>query len=52
MIESNKRAKSLIKNAVEVMNRDKLTQNTDDVKNYQEEVRKRLRDKKYQNEQQ
>ena len=52
MITSSKRAKSLIKNAFEVMNRDRIRQKSVDVRNYQEEVRRRLRDKKYEDERQ
>ena len=50
MITGSKRAKSLIKNAFEVMNRDRIKQNSDSIRNYQQEERRRLRDKKYEDE--
>ncbi|CDW84316.1 UNKNOWN [Stylonychia lemnae] len=52
MILGNKRAKSMLRDAFQVVNRDKITQNTSDIRNYQEEVRRRLRDKKYEDERQ
>eukprot|EP00347_Sterkiella_histriomuscorum_P014413 403360960 len=47
MIQSNKRAQSLLHHAIESMNKDQIDLNTERVKDYQEEVRRRLRDKKH-----
>ena len=52
MIESNKRAKSMIQKAFEVLNKERIDRTTDDSRNYQEEVRRRLRDKKLNEEKQ
>lgn len=47
MIEGNSGAKSLLSLAFQAMNKDRINMNTEEVRDYQEEVRKRLREKKY-----
>ena len=39
MIESSKRAKSMLRQALDIVNRERLDINTDEVRDYQAEVR-------------
>ena len=50
-MEHNHNAKSLIQEAFESINRRRIEKTTEDSRNYQEEVRRRLRDKKQAEEQ-